>query len=391
MSVDRFSEMKAYVSFTEADARALAELKPLLRPFFAEIVGRFSEAIARTPGASAVVEAGDGRIENLEQSLTLWLSELLGGKYDEAYAENRANIGRMHVRAKLPQHYIFTAMNIIRSALTTRIEAVRPVDVVGKIAAVHKILDLDLALMNGTYMQDMVRRVRIVEHSEYEQKISESEHLATIGQLAASLAHEIKNPLAGISGAIQVLGGGLDQDHPHQEVIQEVLRQIDRLDDAVKDLLIYARPKPPERRPTNLSKTLERAMILFRQEPAFRKVQVVCEGMTLDHIAEVDETQIQQVISNLMLNAAHACERGGTVTCRIARGHGVIRTTIEDDGIGIPPDVLPRVFEPFFTTKARGTGLGLPICKRIVEVHGGTLAIESEVGAGTKVVMEIPE
>jgi len=391
MAADKLDEMKAYISFTEADACALAELKPLLRPFFSEIVGQFYEAITRTPGALAVVEASDGSIENLKQSLALWLSELLSGEYAEAYAENRANIGRMHVRAKLPQHYVFAAMSVIRSALTTRIEALQPLDTPGKIAAVHKILDLDLALMNGTYLQDMVRRVRIVEHSEYEQKISESEHLATIGQLAASLAHEIKNPLAGISGAIQVLGAGLDPDHPHHEVIEEVLRQIDRLDDAVKDLLIYARPKPPERRPADLSKTLERAMILFRQEPAFEKVQVVCEGMTQEYVAEVDEKQIQQVISNLMLNAAHACEQGGTVTCRIARESQVIRATIEDDGIGIPPDVLPRVFEPFFTTKARGTGLGLPICKRIVEVHDGTLTIESEVGAGTKVVMELPE
>lgn len=391
MPADQLDEMKAYVSFTEADARALAELKPLLRPFFPDIVGRFCEAIASTPDAREVVEAIDGDIESLKQPLTLWLSELLSGEYGSTYAETRSNIGRMHARAKVPQRYIFTAMSVIRSALTRRIEALHPIDTAGRIAAVHKILDLDLALMNGTYLQDMVRRVRIVEHSEYEQKISESEHLATIGQLAASLAHEIKNPLAGISGAIQVLGAGLDQDHPHQEVIEEVLRQIDRLDDAVKDLLIYARPKAPERRPADLGKTLERAMILFRQEPAFRKVRIVCDGMVPGHIVEVDEKQIQQVISNLLLNAAHACEDGGTVTCRLTRGKDIVRTTIEDDGIGIPPDILPRVFEPFFTTKARGTGLGLPICKRIVAVHGGTLTIESAVGSGTRVVMELPE
>jgi len=116
---------------------------------------------------------------------------------------------------------------------------------------------------------------------------------------------------------------------------------------------------------------------------------VVCEEYNEEIVIDVDEAQIQQVISNLLLNAAHACERDGNIICSIQRADSRIRIIIEDNGAGIPAEILPRVFEPFYTTKARGTGLGLPICKRIVEIHGGNLTIESEVGKGTRVTLDI--
>jgi signal transduction histidine kinase len=244
--------------------------------------------------------------------------------------------------------------------------------------------------MNGTYREDLVRQVEEVQHAKFEQRLSESEHLATVGRLAATLAHEIKNPLAGISGAIQILGAGLDEEHPHKEIISEALRQIDRLDAAVKDLLVYARPKPPSMRRVDLNLLLERVLILFHQEPAFREVSVHCEGLNGNHELQVDEVQIQQVVSNLMINAAHACEHGGEVCCRISRLKSSIRIVIEDNGTGMPSEVLSRVFEPFFTTKSRGTGLGLPICQRIVEAHGGTIDIVSELGKGSRVTVDIP-
>ena len=119
-------------------------------------------------------------------------------------------------------------------------------------------------------------------------------------------------------------------------------------------------------------------------------MRIHCQGLNGEHELEVDETQMKQVISNLMLNAAHACQHSGDVSCRISRLESSVRLVIEDSGVGMPSDVLSRVFEPFYTTKSRGTGLGLPICQRIVEAHNGTLEIRSEVGKGTRVSIELP-
>ncbi|MFQ5410812.1 MAG: ATP-binding protein [Phycisphaerae bacterium] len=389
MAEDIYRDMTAYLSFGEEDARALAELKDPLRPYFHDIVDHFYAILMKNEPARSVLEANRIHIEDLREKLTLGLGELFDNHYGIEYFEKRCRIGRRHVRVNLPQHYMFTAMNIIRLDLAERILKLDPDAAPRRLAALHKILDLELAIMNETYREDLIGALKKIEQTRYEQKLSESEHLASVGQLAASLAHEIKNPLAGISGAIQVLGAGLEPGHPHKEVISEVLHQIDRLDAAVKDLLIYARPKPPQRRPIDLGKILERAMILFREEPAFRNVNVICDGLDEEIIIDVDEIQIQQVISNLLLNAAHACESDGNIICSIQRDDSRIRILIEDDGAGIPPMILSRVFEPFFTTKARGTGLGLPICKRIVEIHGGKLAIDSRVGEGTRVTIDI--
>lgn len=390
MAGDLFAEMKRYVGFTEADARTLADVRSRISPYLPEVVDRFYTALLADPSARAVLEADPDRLPRLRDYLREWLEMLFCGVYDTAYYEHRCRIGRTHVRVNLPQHYMFTAMNIIRIKLSERLRAFQLPNACEALNALHKLLDLELAIMNETYREDYVDRIQSIERLEFEQRISESEHLATIGQLAASLAHEIKNPLAGISGAIQVLGAELNDGHPHKEIIAEALRQIDRLDAAVRDLLLYARPKQPSLRREDVSQIVAHALILLRQEPAFLPVRVRCEGLTEQHWALVDETQIKQVITNLMINAAHACEDGGSVECRISKHGDKVRLVIEDDGVGMQPHVLARAFEPFYTTKARGTGLGLAICRRIVETHQGTIEVESEPGMGTRVTIELP-
>ena len=390
MAGDLFAEMKRYVGFTEADARTLADVRSRISPYLPEVVDRFYTALLADPSARAVLEADPDRLPRLRVYLREWLEMLFCGVYETAYYEHRCRIGRTHVRVDLPQHYMFTAMNIIRIKLSERLRAFQLPNACEALNALHKLLDLELAIMNETYREDYVDRIQSIERLEFEQRISESEHLATIGQLAASLAHEIKNPLAGISGAIQVLGAELNDGHPHKEIIAEALRQIDRLDAAVRDLLLYARPKQPSLRREDVSQIVAHALILLRQEPAFLPVRVRCEGLTEQHWALVDETQIKQVITNLMINAAHACEDGGSVECRISKHGDKVRLVIEDDGVGMQPHVLARAFEPFYTTKARGTGLGLAICRRIVETHQGTIEVESEPGMGTRVTIELP-
>lgn len=385
-----FSEMKAFVGFSEADAAALKSVKSQITPVLSDIVVGFYDQLLKNQGTRNVLLEGPGRLARLRVFLLEWLEQLFCGCYDFAYYETRARIGRTHVRVDLPQHYMFTAMSYIRLSLVRVIRGFGLENEMQVLGALHKLLDIELAIMNDTYREDYVDRIQAAERVQFEQRISESEHLATIGQLAASLAHEIKNPLAGISGAIQVLGAEMEDGHAHKEIIAEALRQIDRLDAAVRDLLLYARPQQPALQREDLGQILAHALILLRQEPAFRGLRVRCEGITMPHWVHVDGAQVKQVIVNLMINAAHACEEGGEIECRIESVSDSVRLVVEDTGCGIRPDVLTRVFEPFFTTKARGTGLGLAICRRIVEVHNGRIEIQSVPGRGTRVIVELP-
>jgi len=390
MAGDSIDDMKRYVGFEDSDADALASLLDPLTPALPDIVDLVYEKILQHPKAHKTLRGNHTPSRRFRQTFLAWLRELFCGMYDERYFEQRCEIGRTHVRVGLPQQYVATSMNVVRLALAEKIDALGLPDGAKWIAALHKIIDIELAIMNDSYREEFVRRIEETKQAQYERRLSESEHLATVGGLAASLAHEIKNPLAGISGAIQILGAGLDEDHPHKEIITEALRQIDRLDAAVKDLLVYARPKPPSKTRVDLNELLKRALILLRQEPTFRQVRIHCEGLNGEHEAEVDEAQMQQVISNLMINAAHACEASGDILCRISRLESRLRIIIEDNGKGMPAEVRSRIFEPFFTTKSRGTGLGLSICQRIVEAHGGEIDITSQVGTGTRVSVEIP-
>ncbi len=390
MPHELFEEMKHYVDFGPADAQALTELKPLLASHLPAVVETFYDTLSRHPRARAVFAADPGMMDRLKKSLLGWLNELFDGLYDDDYYDRRSRIGRTHVRVDLPQHYMFTAMNVIRLNLLTRIQQLNPPGAIQKLCAVHKLLDLELAIMNETYREDLVSRLQEVEQAHYQARINKSEHLAAVGELAASLAHEIKNPLAGISGAMQILGQEIDDDHPHKEIIEESLRQIDRLDAAVKDLLIYSRPKPPVLARVQLEQLLQRALVLLREEPAFRGVQVTCNTTNGETHLEIDEAQMQQVLTNLLINAAHACQNGGAIQCGVSPTKSSTRIIIEDNGIGMTRDVIARAFEPFYTTKAKGTGLGLAICKRIVELHGGTIKLDSKPGRGTRVTVELP-
>lgn len=376
MSGELFAQFQRFVDFTSEDKLALLQARERLRPFLESVVDRFYGSLLQDQEAKAILDAEPGRLERLRQYLCQWVDQLFCGEYDQPYFEQRSRIGRTHVRVDLPQHLMFFGMSVIRRELVRVIEAARLPNAAVVICAVHKLLDLELAVMNDSYREDFVDRTQAIERLQFEQRLGESEHLATIGQVAASLAHEIKNPLAGISGAIQVLGSELNEAHPHKPIIEEALRQIDRLDAAVKDLLLYARPQNPTVARCDLSEIVAESMILLRQEPAFQNVRIRCEGLTERHWGIVDSSQVKQIITNILINAAHACENDGDIDCALETDARVVRLRITDSGVGIRPEILARVFEPFFTTKARGTGLGLAICKRIIEAHQGVILIE---------------
>jgi signal transduction histidine kinase len=218
------------------------------------------------------------------------------------------------------------------------------------------------------------------------------EKMATIGELAAAVAHEIKNPLAGISGAIQVLAEDFSPDDPRKGIIKEVLGEIERLDKAVRDLLSFAKPPEPNFVKTPITPVIERSLRLVRAQARRHgvKINIIAAGDTAD--LRVDPEQMQQVFLNMMMNAIHSMPGGGALTVSTslrADGSGV-EVSIADTGAGIRSEELKNIFKPFFTTKHTGTGLGLAISKNIVEKHGGNIIVDSQVGVGSNFRVILP-
>jgi len=382
-------ELMSYVGFTTDDARQLASLAGPLSPGLPQVVQRFYDEILKHPEARQVFAGGQAQLDRLRGHFLNWLQTLLGGTYDEAYFRQRESIGHVHVRVGLPQHYMPAAMEVVWQELQRLIRAASFPDVEQKLAALHKLLALETAVMLESYKDRYTDQVRDVERRVLHERLSRAEHLAEIGQLAASLAHEIKNPLAGISGAIQVIRDSTAGDNPHRPILEEILRQITRLDRTVKDLLDYARPTKPQIRVCEIPAITQRVARLLGRETAFTRIRldVACDSAPA---IEADEQQIAQLMMNLLLNAAHASADGGRVRIRAVGEGDDVLISVEDEGHGMDEDVCRRAFEPFFTTKARGTGLGLSICQRIVESLRGSIEISSQRNRGTTVTIRMP-
>jgi signal transduction histidine kinase len=221
-------------------------------------------------------------------------------------------------------------------------------------------------------------------------QMSRAEHLATLGEMAAGLAHEIRNPLAGIAGVIEVMGRDLPKDSPAREVMTEVRGEVQQITRTVNDLLETARPKAPAIRPSNLNATVEHAVFFARQQVGEKKIGFeVLKAENLPTV-EHDAGQLQQVLLNLMLNAIQAIENSGTVTVEVHRRDVYAAITVGDTGKGIPADHMPHIFRPFFTTKGDGTGLGLSLSRRIVEEHNGRIEVTSRAGIGSQFTVLIP-
>lgn len=217
------------------------------------------------------------------------------------------------------------------------------------------------------------------------------EKMASLGELAAAIAHEIKNPLAGISGAIQVLAEDIPYNDPRKEIIKEILGEIDRLDQSIKNLLNFARP--PDIRPvmTYLMPIAERAMRILSKQAQMQKVEIKVTQVIEREPAQVDPEQMEQVFLNIMLNALHSMPSGGILGIGVnPRDEGHAEVVFSDTGSGISSEALKEIFKPFFSTKHTGTGLGLAIAKNIVEKHGGTIEATSQAGLGSTFHVIIP-
>lgn len=385
-----FDEIKRYIGFGQADVAHLRALAAHIKPSLPRVIDRFYEQLLQHPSARSVFTGGEEQMDRQKAVLLSWMMELFDGDYETEYCLRRLRIGTTHVRVGLQQRYMFLGMELIWQELSRFVRQVGFRDADVMLSSLHKLLMLDLTLMVQSYKDAYSDEIRLSERTVVEERLTKAEHLAEIGHLAASLAHEIKNPLAGISGAMQIIRDDLPANDPHQPIITEILAQIHRLDAAVKDLLLYARPTPPRAREFQLADTVRRTLMILEEEPTLRHLRVEFLDEHLDARVFADDGQIEQLVINLLINAAHASNHGGRVCVSINVQDERIRLGVQDFGKGMTPEVLRRAFEPFFTTKARGTGLGLSICRRIVETNGGVIHLESAPGRGTSVFVDFP-
>ncbi|AKF08509.1 sensor histidine kinase [Sandaracinus amylolyticus] len=365
---DMLRELFDYVGFGDEDARWLVRMGPAVRPAFPHIVDEFYRTIDDNAGARAVFTGGPAQRARLHASMHAWLEGVVSGIYDEGYFEQRARIGRMHVRIDLDQRYMMAAMNVIRRGLHDALRAAQwPADEqIHGHDAIDKICDIELAVMLETYRESYVEKQRA------------NERLATIGQLAASIGHELRNPLAVMETSLHLLssrqqaerGNADDKAARHLHRIREQLAISGAI---ISDLLEMARDRAPDRRPVDVRALIDEALASVPRPEQLRVEVAIDEALPR---ASVDPVQLRQVVVNLVLNASQAiagAKREGVVKVHAQREGDELVLVIEDDGPGLSTEAVRRLFEPLFTTRATGVGLGLPLCRRIVEKHGGTI------------------
>ena len=232
-------------------------------------------------------------------------------------------------------------------------------------------------------LHDLSRR------TELEDRLREATALARLGEMAAVIAHEVKNPLAAVRGAVQVIGSRLPPSTSDAAIVKEIIARIDGLNSLIQDLLVFARPPAPRLADVDLASLTRSVVELLSRDPAFADLTVTTDGTVPS--AHGDATMLTIAIQNLLINSAQAMQgRRGTVRITLGAADGWHSIAIADSGPGIPREIRASLFRPFKTTKARGTGLGLATAKRLIELQGGRIEVVSPQGGGTTVTLYLP-
>jgi two-component system sensor histidine kinase PilS (NtrC family) len=230
---------------------------------------------------------------------------------------------------------------------------------------------------NLLIFQDLTALKNMEEH------VKRVEKLAAIGEMAAGIAHEIKNPLASVSGSIQLLNKEVNTTSTDRKLMDIVLRETDRLNALANDFLLFARPSSDKIEAVDLSSAIGDTLELFRKDDICQNRITVLQDLSTELWTEMDPKHTRQILWNLLLNAAQAIDGRGTIHVSSKTAEDMIQVAVKDDGCGMSEEAVSKIFDPFFTTKAHGTGLGLSIVYRLLESYNGQLDVESLQGQGS--------
>ncbi len=226
------------------------------------------------------------------------------------------------------------------------------------------------------------------EKMEALQKLRDREALAQLGEMAAVIAHEVRNPLAGISATIQILVRRLELDPTERRLLEGIPKRIQSLEESLTSMLRYARLRDPNPEPASLRRIAEETVATIGTHPAAHDVTVTVSGDAPEVLA--DSGLVHEALLNILVNAAQAMEGTGRIEVKLTEEGDRACVQVEDDGPGIPEDIRDKVLKPFFTTRTRGTGLGLSVVNRIIGAHGGSLALATSSLGGARIRMELP-
>lgn len=231
-------------------------------------------------------------------------------------------------------------------------------------------------------LHDLSRR------TELEERLREATALARLGEMAAVIAHEVKNPLAAVRGAVQVIGSRLPGQSNDGAIIKEIIARLDALNDLIQDLLVFARPPAPKLGHVDLKSLINSIVTLLKRDPAYQSLAIHVDGDVAPALADPNLMTI--AVQNLLINAAQAQHGTGDIHVALSPQDSSIRIEIADQGPGIPAEIRAALFRPFKTTKARGTGLGMATAKRLLESQGGVIEVECPASGGTVITMLMP-
>ena len=274
--------------------------------------------------------------------------------------------------------------------LMATIGRVRQGDLSARVAFAKRNDDIGRLGLQFNEMVQQLEQSRAEIQKLHQRDMARAEHLASLGELAAGLAHEMRNPLAGIAGVVDIMSKDLPANSSSRAVMGDVQKEILRIQAILNDLLSYARPRPPDFHAGDLNTTVEQAVLLAQQQVLTKPVKIIfTANRSLPSVVH-DPGLIQQVVLNLVLNGIQAIPGEGQIQISLLQSneHAVIQVT--DTGRGISAEALPKIFKPFFTTRSEGTGLGLSLASGIVQSHGGRIEVSSAPGKGSQFKVWLP-
>jgi signal transduction histidine kinase len=251
--------------------------------------------------------------------------------------------------------------------------------------------EIDSLIDGFNTMVDRLREATGNEREAHRRRMERAEHLAAVGEMAAGVAHEIRNPVAGVKAAVEVLARQMPHDDERRSVLKESVVELNRIEGVIRDLLSYARPRLPEQVTTDLNQVVRDGVMLTTPKAASQGITLQCNLAHGLPPVRVDPLMVRQVVANLVLNAVQILEPGGgRIEVSTSLDARSVHCRVRDSGPGVPVSEAESIFKPFFTTKARGTGLGLPISCRLIELQGGHLRLENPGQPGASFVFSIP-
>lgn len=383
----RAGEILRYLRFSDEDRSSLIAFAPAAPAAFGPMVDDFYARVLEDEEARRVLSTPE-LVEGLKGSLRNWAERILKGPWDEEYFAVSSRIGRRHVQVGLPLRYMPLAMNVMRQHLMGAVlrSTADPNVRERTLTALHRVLDLELTWMLEVYQESFL------------DQMLRAERLATLAQLAAAVSHELKNPLGVINTSLHLLRRLLEGQQAEAGIAPAIREHVDRMarssrqaSELATHLLEFTRSKLPRRQVFSARELIDEALDVAGELKAAR-VDVAIEPADLE--VEADANDLARVLANLLKNADQAlaeADRAGTIHLRARRLAGAFVLEIADDGPGIRPDALPRIFDPLFTTRSRGTGLGLPIARELVQAHGGDIEVDSAPGKGACFTVRIPQ